>query len=188
MRKRKRQILNFLAEVGKISAALLFPKNLSFGKYKIARSFRLLLGADTIKDKKEIYRRKKSIYVLLYRLKRDGFVVRTKKADGDVWRLTEEGRELLATHHEKEKLPVDGRIRLCIFDIPEFEKRKRNWLRSSLRAYGYEPLQKSVWWSNRPLPEEFIEEIGEKELTEYIHIFGVGERGTLQEAKMRGEK
>jgi DNA-binding transcriptional regulator PaaX len=66
-----------------------------------------------------------------------------------------------------------------IFDIPERERKKRDWIRSQLVSFGFEPLQKSVWSGGSPLPKNFIEDIEIMNLDHCIHIFSVRDSGTL---------
>ncbi|OHA03375.1 MAG: hypothetical protein A3C92_00330 [Candidatus Sungbacteria bacterium RIFCSPHIGHO2_02_FULL_53_17] len=73
----------------------------------------------------------------------------------------------------------DGKLRIVIFDIPERDRRKRDWLRVQLLANDFEPLQKSVWTGTRPLSVTLMKEIDALNLGAYIHIMSIGEKGTL---------
>ena len=53
------------------------------------------------------------------------------------------------------KLRWDRRWRILIFDIPEKQKYKRNFLRQKLIELGFYQLQKSVWITPFPLPTAF---------------------------------
>ncbi len=69
--------------------------------------------------------------------------------------------------------PKDGKPRLVIFDIPEDERGHRDWIRSRLLSCDYVPLQKSVWFGKRPLPQELLKELKDRNITRYIHVMGL---------------
>ena len=70
---------------------------------------------------------------------------------------------------------------IVAFDIPEKERRKRDWLRSSLRHLGLKMIQKSVWIGKIKLPDDFIKDIGVLNLAQFVHIFEVGKEGSLRD-------
>jgi DNA-binding transcriptional regulator PaaX len=72
-----------------------------------------------------------------------------------------------------------GELKVIDFDIPELERRKRDWLRVSLMNLGFEMLQKSVWVGNTDLPEEFILSLNNLEILSHLHMFIVKEMGTI---------
>ena len=66
--------------------------------------------------------------------------------------LTQKGREkiikLIIQKRNKEKIKKwDGKWRGIIFDIPELNRRERNFLRRELHQMGFRELQRSVWIS-----------------------------------------
>lgn len=75
--------------------------------------------------------------------------------------------------------PIDNVIRLVTFDIPEHERKKRNWFHYELRACGFDPLHKSVFIGKRPLPEDLIQAIDDLCLSDYVHIVSLDKAGTL---------
>ncbi len=83
---------------------------------------------------------------------------------------------------------ASAKLRLVIFDIPETEKRKREWLRAALRRLGFQPLQKSVWVGNIALPEEFLHDLRKLGLLPYVEIFAVTKRGSLKKKLRRYRK
>ena len=179
-------ILKIIAEIGRFSAPLLFPRSLAFGKYKVARSFRIIFEHELPRKIEELEKYKQGFSVLLSRLKNQGLIERKGPRKQSIWIITEKGKKILQSKEQarqERKLPSDGKTRLIIFDIPESEKGKRNWLRAELVAYGYSMLQKSVWWGNRPLPEKLFEDINDLGILGHVHIFGLGERGTLKKIK-----
>jgi len=46
---------------------------------------------------------------------------------------------------------------------------------------GFTMLQKSLWIGSNKIPEEFIEDLKEWKIIEYVHIFEVTKKGTLVE-------
>ena len=74
----------------------------------------------------------------------------------------------------------DGITRLVMFDIPEYERKKRTAIRTELVGCNFQQLQKSVWIGSCPLPEDFIALIDELKLKNNIHIFSVREKGTIR--------
>ena len=65
-----------------------------------------------------------------------------------------------------------GKKRLIvIFDIPEKQKAEREWFRKQLRNFGYEMIQRSVWFGPAPLPEDFIEYVKSIGLQNMVRVF-----------------
>jgi CRISPR-associated endonuclease Cas2 len=44
---------------------------------------------------------------------------------------------------------------LVIYDIPEAQKKERDWFRRQLKNYEYIMIQRSVWVGPSPLPKDF---------------------------------
>ena len=104
-----------------------------------------------------LIRNKNSYYSTLNRLKHGGYIVRS----GNGWRTTVEGRERIKKTDSLRSFnsPFTDKSRknlLLIFDIPEPEKVKREWLRMHLKEFGYIMIQKSVWFGPSPLPKDFL--------------------------------
>ena len=120
--------------------------------------------------------------VVLNRLKRDGLL---EKGRRNIWGLTRKGREaakLVERRMSYEEFKVKRRKTdtIIIFDIPENQRKKRDYLRIELRALGFRPLQKSVWMGGGPLPMEFAEYLKDTRLLSYIHIFTIKNFGTTR--------
>ncbi len=60
---------------------------------------------------------------------------------------------------------------MVIFDIPEQENRKRQWLRLLLRELKFVQIQKSVWTSEYDCFEVLSAGIIEQRLEDYVRIF-----------------
>ena len=63
----------------------------------------------------------------------------------------------------------DGKYRIVIFDIPEKQRKDRNWLRGELYFLEYKQLQKSVFMSKFPLTPEIITEIKKREIDKGVN-------------------
>ena len=112
----------------------------------------------------------------LSRLKRKGLIKKTGPPKQTIWRITRAGKNhFIATKRVPifSLPPKDGKMRLVLFDIPENERDKRDWLRPRLLSCDYTPLQKSVWVGERPLPQELRKELDEKGIGRYIHVVGL---------------
>ena len=62
---------------------------------------------------------------------------------------------------------------LIIFDIPEKDRRFRDWLRGQIRLWDFTMIQRSVWLGSGPLPEEFYKRIKYLKMEKHIRVFVV---------------
>ena len=92
--------------------------------------------------------------------------------------MTQKGREYLSEklysiERSRKKAVARNRIKNMIiaFDIPEREKKKRNWLRAELTRLGFEMLQKSLWFGPSPLSQEFLTSLHDFHILPYIKFF-----------------
>ena len=127
-------------------------------------------------------------YAILSKLKADGLITKNV-GKGSAWHITNNGLEKLEAlrnqvkigfpnnHYLKEKSDT---LVIIGFDIPEKEKRKRNWLRSILINLGFRMLQKSVWIGKIKVPSELLEDIKLLNLLDFVEIFSVGNSGTIR--------
>ncbi len=109
----------------------------------------------------------------IHRLENKGYVVKNK----DGWKITEAGKEKVrerAGALQSFASPFsngDKRNLLLIFDIPEGEKVKREWLRMHLKEFNYKMIQRSVWVGPSPLPKEFVRYLKEIKLERCIKTY-----------------
>lgn len=129
---------------------------------------------------------------LIYRLKKEGLVCEVKKENENFLGLTNKGKIILEKFRsaKNKSLPMakyenkeEETLKIVIFDIPESEKRKRDWLRSALRNLRFRMLQKSVWAGKASLPQEFIEDLRKINLLPFVEIFSVSKTGSLMQFK-----
>jgi DNA-binding transcriptional regulator PaaX len=115
----------------------------------------------------------------LSKMKKHGLLSNEK----GVWKITSEGKLLLKNEEfeltkfskQKNKSTKLSKTTMVIFDIPEKKRLYRNWLRNELVGFGFELVQKSVWFGPA-LPKEFITYLGERKLLEYVRFFRVTEK------------
>ena len=78
------------------------------------------------------------------------------------------------------KTESDDELKIIIFDIPEEERQKRDWLRSVLKNLKFSMLQKSVWVGKGKLPKEFINDLSKYKIISYVDIFAISKYGSLR--------
>lgn len=163
-------ILNKLGQVGELTLNSLLPSN-----RVESRMWRGVLGLD---DKYEFSPR--TFSAILYRLKKQGLVTKSRGYRKLYWSLTKKGQNSLVDVIESSLPKEDGIVRLVMFDIPESERRKRDLTRMELVSCGFRQLQKSVWVGYRPLPERFVKSLDEMKLKDKVQIVSINKIGTLE--------
>lgn len=133
-------------------------------------------------------------YNLIYYLKKGGLVEeRQKQKSGKkFFILTNNGREKLfrLKQRSREKLPEVSypkesgdkfdKFVIVIFDIPEKERGKRDWLRFALNNMGLKMVQKSVWMGKIKIPREFLGDLLKLKLLDFVEIFEISKTGSLE--------
>ncbi len=138
----------------------------------------------------EMYRDRQQFYNTLNYLKNQGLVVKRNVKKKTRWILTPEGAEKAARYRKSRNDPLSFRsidfsppsglgITIVAFDIPERERRKRDWIRACLVAMGFDKLQKSVWVTRGTVDEDFMHALRERDLLHNVHIFSVTKQGTI---------
>jgi DNA-binding transcriptional regulator PaaX len=171
--------------VSDLLAIMLTPYSPSISyKEKVAQDIRETLFHYVGKEYTE-----RSFKNAIYNLKKDGLI--NKSNAGEI-SITVKGKKLLskikretfpAGQYVKDKsVSSDKSLKIIIFDIPEKERQKRNWLRSVIRNLGFKQLQQSVWAGNSSIPEDFIEDLDSLNLLDFVEIFSVNKKGTIEKA------
>lgn len=159
--------------------------------YRMARRS-LLYGPPEFKtDWAEWYRKRQAFHSLLNKLKREGLIKKEENKRNSPWSITKQGarklsllqekrgdRELIKseyTHRQGDNLVIIS------FDIPERERRKRDWLRSVILSFGFKKLQKSVWVGKVGIPKEFFNDLKTNGILSYVHIFSIRKGGSIVE-------
>ena len=128
--------------------------------------------------------RRKILHQTVNRLKRGGMIISHPRAG---FLLTSAGRKVLTRGFSagslslRENYPslATDRVVIVIFDIPDADRRKRDWFRRVLENMGFSLLQKSVWPGKRAISEELMHDLDAFSLLPYIHFFVVEQEGTL---------
>ena len=122
-----------------------------------------------------------SLRVVLSRLKKQGLV----KNERGLWNITDKGKEYLKKklffrkHKKRLNAPNKSRRLIVAFDIPEYKRRERDWLRIELKNLGFKMLQKSVWFGPAPLPNDFVITIKEFGILEFLKFFKAEEQEVI---------
>ena len=137
----------------------------------------------------EDYRMRQRYYEMVHRLKRDGLLSEKSGRDGMKLYITPKGRRKLSELQKQlaDPLPAGeyafrrgSSMIIVAFDIPEVEKRKRDWLRETLKRLELTMVQKSVWIGRVKIPQEFLEDLAELNITDHVEIFAVTKAGSLR--------
>ena len=129
--------------------------------------------------------RDKKFYNLMHRLRKDGLITKKKSS----WAITKKGKQKLDGLKERKEVFIprkkylieEGKeLNIIIFDIPEEQRRKRDWLRETLIQLGFSKLQQSVWISKNKLPEELLKDLQTFHILEYVEIFSITKTGTIR--------
>lgn len=141
------------------------------------------------KNNQEFKRRQnQQFYSLLNQLKNQGFIKKEIRSKGSFWKITLKGIDKFKALKEKSRFfrsgfqyqkAVDDKLKVIIFDVPEKERYKREWLRAALIALGFSFLQQSVWIGKNKIPESFIVDLKDRGLLSCVEIFEVGRKGTI---------
>jgi DNA-binding transcriptional regulator PaaX len=138
----------------------------------------------------ELIRAKQKYNKLLSKLKREGFIAEQLLDQNKALELTVKGKKKLVTLKKKQEnsLPdtnyqkiIDKNFTIITFDVPERERRKRDWLREVLARLGFQNIQKSVWIGQIKIPEDFIKDLAEFKMTEYVEILQINKSGSLKQ-------
>jgi DNA-binding transcriptional regulator PaaX len=129
---------------------------------------------------------KEKLSKLIHKLKEQGLI---SKTEDKKFILTEKGREKLSSLKEKFKQQVnfnketqesERELIILIYDVPEYEKKKRDTLRRILTSYKFELLQKSVWLKKGSVSENFINFLKDIDVLDYVHLFKINQTGTIE--------
>ncbi len=138
----------------------------------------------------DAYRNRQQFHRTLQYLKRQGLIAKKAKAHGS-WALTQRGVER-ANRDKKIRGDPFSRVNtdfikphgkgmaIVAYDIPERERRKRDWIRLCLIEMECEMIQKSVWVAKGSIDEDFIHVLRDRDLLNYVHIFSVTKQGTIR--------
>ena len=92
-------------------------------------------------------------------------------------KLTQLKNKLPTRHYGKTN---QNKLVIISFDIPEKFRRKRDWLREVIRNLGYKMIHQSVWIGKTGIPKQFILDLEEMNILEYVEVFEINKRGSLK--------
>ncbi len=158
--------------------------------YQMARGMRRLP-----RDIKRFFGKEKErrrFYSLISHLQQSGLIAKEKNNGLFSWRITKHGKEkrglLTRRLSVSEKLVLPSRVYqnkqseelvVVIFDIPEKERHKRNWLRSVLKNLKFSLIQESVWMGKTKIPSDLIKDLKKLNILSCVKIFSVTKIGNL---------
>jgi len=185
----KLKILEFLDNSVESIGNLLFFFSLPYGT-SFSRAKYLLRKEKERRERLKIAdEKRRNFYTLISRLKKDGLIEKNKNKNEIFIKLTAKGKSILkilqAQKHndlpnKRYETQEETTFKIITFDIPEKQRKKRKWLRDSLRELKFEMLQKSVWIGKTKLPEEFISDLNRAKILSYIEIFEITKSGSIK--------
>lgn len=127
--------------------------------------------------------RKRRLSIFISKMKHDGLI---KELNDNKFIISDMGKGKLG--QLKNNLPSRyynseiGKNNLVIisFDVPEKLRRKRDWLREVIRNLGFEMIHKSVWIGKVKIPKEFILDLEDLKILEFVEIFEISKTGSLK--------
>ncbi len=137
----------------------------------------------------EFVRERQRFHNLVSYLKSDGIISETITDDKKLYRIVEKGKKKLAAllASKQNYVPlsqypkIDGKtFTIITFDIPEKEKKKRNWFRATLLQLGYKTIQRSVLLGKTKIPQSLIDDLRRLKMIEYVEIFEITKTGSLR--------
>lgn len=134
---------------------------------------------------------KQKYYKLVYKLKRNGLIQEKTENKKKIFAITNKGINKLTEMRLKvnkrppsfyyPKNDVENKFTIVIFDVPETERRKRDWLRSALKNLDLRMIQKSVWIGKTKMPKQFLEDLNKMRMIDFVEIFEISKTGSLKQ-------
>lgn len=130
----------------------------------------------------------------LYKLRSNGLIVSRKEGDEIMFVISKKGTAKLSALRERSFFPNkrdylidDGAgITIVTFDIPERDRKKRDWLRSVLRYLGFAMIHRSVWVGKTRLPISLLKDLQAMKLFDHVETFQVSKAGNLRRLASHG--
>ncbi len=162
----------------------------SYGKIQYQASKRQN-NNNWLEKEAELKRKAKQRYHnLIYSLKKDGLIEEKIKGGRKFFTITKKGKckILLLKNKNKKMLPATSyqkensdKFTIIAFDVPEIEKKKREWLRAVIKNLGFKMIQKSVWIGKIKMPKEFLDDLLKLRLVNFVEIFEISKSGSLEQ-------
>jgi len=172
------KLLGLFWSLYKFGSAMTLPYSQSY------RSIRNLSSIEKPSFKIDL-KTKVAFSSLLSKLEKENLIYKNSK---NKIAITSKGKEYLKSKtktlswfktYESIKTSNKNIFILVIFDIPEKERYKRDWLRFQLLSLGFNKLQQSVWLGDSSLPNDFIKDLENYHILSYMHILSINKKGTV---------
>ena len=116
--------------------------------------------------------KKESVQVALSRLRKKGYIDNSTAG----WSLTKKGEQYssgtrLLSYVSSPFSENSPTSMIISFDIPEPDRKIRNWLRNQIKIFGYKMLQQSLWLGPGPLPASFLKRLEKLKIRGRVKIF-----------------
>lgn len=139
---------------------------------------------------RESRRREYQRYSMMVRYLREQGMLAERRS-GEVLKvyITKKGRQKLARMRLERRNDKPGygyekspgkKVIIVTYDIPEKQRKDRDWLRAILQRIGLKAMQQSVWIGKVAIPRLLIEDIAVRRMTGFVEIIEVGGTGTFQ--------
>lgn len=170
-----------MSQVDFFAAVLASGYGASMGKIDYEYEKRRRATSSKESQQKELKERKRRLAVFVSKMKHDGLIRESDKK----FAISSKGKEKL----DKLKTSLPGRYYenkisqhsiIISFDIPEKLRRKRNWLREVIKNLGFTMVHQSVWVGKVKIPKDFILDLENLKILEYVEIFEISKTGSLE--------
>src|SRR3989344_3197224 len=184
------KILEFLyteviTQANFITAVLASGYGASMGKIDFEYRKRQRISENNKWHVKEQNKRINRLKIFLAKMKHDGLIEKTNKNNEIKIKISEKGKKKLK--YLKNRLPYrkyskekQRAVVIISFDIPERLRKKRRWLREVIKNLGFEMIHQSLWTGKVKIPKEFILDLENLKILEYVEIFQISKTGTLK--------
>jgi len=132
--------------------------------------------AEMLKD------RKRRLAVFISKMKHDGLI---EESENNRFTISSKGinkfsklRNNLPARYYSKKTGQGSPI-IISFDVPEKFRRKRDWLREVIRNLGFKMVHQSVWVGKGKVPVDFIKDLENLKILEFVEIFEISKAGSL---------
>lgn len=172
-----------------LGAILSSPYGASYGKLNHEFSKKQRKRESKSLERRSQREIKQKYYNLIYYLKNSDLIKEKQNGGKKLFILTEKGKKKLSwlRQKNKEKLPEifyqkekGDKFIIVIFDVPEKERTKRDWLRFALKNLELTMIQKSVWVGKIKLPQNFLDDLLKLKLLDCVEIFEISKTGSLE--------
>lgn len=129
---------------------------------------------DILRERELTRYKQESVRSRLYKLRAKRYVTNTHSG----WSLTKRGERLSEKRALLSYIPSPFSKQcpagiVLAFDIPERDRKIRNWLRNQIKIFGYKMLQQSLWIGPGPLPPLFLKRLENLGIRKNVKTFKI---------------